>query len=156
MAHEIERKFLLKSEVWRGLAPGVAYRQGYLSRDPERTVRIRIAGETAYLTVKGANVGNSRPEFEYAIPLADAEELLPLCLKPLVEKIRCKVEHAGHVWEVDEYQGENAGLVVAEIEMAGESEQIELPEWIGAEVSGDARYYNSSLSKMPYRTWVKA
>ena len=154
MGVEIERKFLLQGEAWRGLGQAVLLRQGYLSSARERVVRVRIEGEQAMLTIKGANVGATRGEWEYPIPLADAVELLDgLCEQPLIEKVRHRIEHAGMVWEVDEFLGANAGLIVAEIELASEDQPFEKPEWIGAEVSGDARYYNANLIRHPFSQW---
>ncbi|WP_409028148.1 CYTH domain-containing protein [Janthinobacterium sp. SUN098] len=154
MGVEIERKFLLAGDAWRGLGQAVLLRQGYLSSARERVVRVRIEGEQAMLTIKGANVGTTRGEWEYPIPLADAVELLDgLCEQPLIEKYRHRIEHAGMVWEVDEFLGVNAGLLVAEIELASEDQPFEKPEWIGAEVSGDARYYNANLIRHPFSQW---
>lgn len=154
MGIEIERKFLLASDAWRGLGQSVLLRQGYLSSARERVVRVRIEGEQAMLTIKGANVGATRGEWEYPIPLADAAELLDgLCEQPLIEKTRHRIEHAGMVWEVDEFLGANAGLVVAEIELASEDQPFDKPDWIGAEVSGDARYYNANLIRHPFSQW---
>jgi len=154
MGVEIERKFLLQGDAWRGLGQAVLLRQGYLSSARERVVRVRIEGEQAMLTIKGANVGATRGEWEYPIPLADAVELLDgLCEQPLIEKYRHRIEHAGMVWEVDEFLGVNAGLLVAEIELASEDQPFEKPEWIGAEVSGDARYYNANLIRHPFSHW---
>lgn len=154
MGVEIERKFLLQGEAWRGLGQAVLLRQGYLSSARERVVRVRIEGEQAMLTIKGANVGATRGEWEYPIPLADAVELLDgLCEQPLIEKVRHRIEHAGMVWEVDEFLGANAGLIVAEIELASEDQPFEKPDWIGAEVSGDARYYNANLIRHPFSQW---
>lgn len=154
MGIEIERKFLLAGDAWRGLGQAVLLRQGYLSSARERVVRVRIEGEQAMLTIKGANVGASRGEWEYPIPLADAVELLDgLCEQPLIEKYRHRIEHAGMVWEVDEFLGANAGLIVAEIELASEDQPFEKPEWIGADVSGDARYYNANLIRHPFSQW---
>ena len=154
MGVEIERKFLLQGDAWRGLGQAVLLRQGYLSSARERVVRVRIEGEQAMLTIKGANVGATRGEWEYPIPLADAAELLDgLCEQPLIEKVRHRIEHAGMVWEVDEFLGANAGLVVAEIELASEDQPFEKPEWIGVEVSGDARYYNANLIRHPFSQW---
>ncbi|AYM79683.1 inorganic triphosphatase [Janthinobacterium sp. HH103] len=154
MGVEIERKFLLQGDAWRGLGQTVLLRQGYLSSARERVVRVRIEGEQAMLTIKGANVGATRGEWEYPIPLADAVELLDgLCEQPLIEKYRHRIEHAGMVWEVDEFLGVNAGLLVAEIELASEDQPFEKPEWIGAEVSGDARYYNANLIRHPFSQW---
>ncbi|MEZ0276112.1 MAG: CYTH domain-containing protein [Roseimicrobium sp.] len=153
MGQEIERKFLVKSDTWREGAEGTLYRQGYLAKDVERTVRVRIAGDQAYLTIKGRTKGTSRAEYEYEIPLKDAEEMLALCDGPLVEKTRHKIPHAGHTWEVDVFHGDNDGLIMAEVELEREDAEVELPGWAGKEVSDDARYYNSSLSKRPYKTW---
>lgn len=154
MGVEIERKFLLQGDAWRGLGQAVLLRQGYLSSARERVVRVRIEGEQAMLTIKGANVGATRGEWEYPIPLADAVELLDgLCEQPLIEKYRHRIEHAGMVWEIDEFLGANAGLVVAEIELGSEDQPFEKPEWVGAEVSGDARYYNANLIRHPFSQW---
>jgi len=154
MGVEIERKFLLTNEGWRGQGHPTLMRQGYLVADPVRTVRVRIEGERAVITIKGKSTGASRGEWEYEIPVPDATELLDgLCEQPQVEKIRHRIEHAGHTWEVDEFLGLNAGLVVAEIELGAEDEAFEKPDWIGAEVTGDKRYFNSSLIRMPYSQW---
>ncbi|MGK5080860.1 CYTH domain-containing protein [Janthinobacterium sp. HLX7-2] len=154
MGIEIERKFLLAGDAWRTLGQPVLLRQGYLSSARERVVRVRIEGGQAMLTIKGANVGASRGEWEYPIPLADAVELLDgLCEQPLIEKYRHRITHAGMVWEVDEFLGANAGLVVAEIELASEDQPFDKPDWIGAEVSGDARYYNANLIRHPFSQW---
>ena len=154
MGVEIERKFLLAGDAWRTLGEPVLLRQGYLSSDPDRTVRVRIEGAAGTLTIKGRSEGATRAEWEYPIPLAEAGELLDrLCLTPLIEKYRRRIALAGHVWEVDEFLGANAGLVVAEIELAAEEEAFEMPEWIGAEVTHDRRYFNSSLVKLPFSQW---
>ncbi|MDN4052938.1 CYTH domain-containing protein [Massilia sp. YIM B02763] len=154
MGIEIERKFLLAGDGWRGLGTPTLMRQGYLVADAVRTVRVRIEGERAVITVKGKSTGASRGEWEYDIPVPDAAELLDgLCEQPLVEKVRHRIEHAGHVWEVDEFLGLNAGLVVAEIELGAEDEAFDKPDWIGREVTGDKRYYNSSLIRHPYSAW---
>ena len=154
MGVEIERKFLPAGDGWRGLGTPTLMRQGYLVADPVRTVRVRIEGERAVITVKGKSTGASRGEWEYAIPVPDAAELLDgLCEQPLVEKIRHRIPHAGHVWEVDEFLGLNAGLVVAEIELGAEDEAFARPDWIGREVTGEKRYYNSSLIRHPYSLW---
>jgi adenylate cyclase len=151
---EIERKFLLKGDAWRTLAQPVLLRQGYLSVDPARTVRVRIEGAAGTLTIKGKNSGATRGEWEYPVPVPEAAELLDtLCQRPLVEKYRWRIEYQGHTWEVDEFLGENAGLAVAEIELAREDEAFDKPDWIGEEVTGDARYYNSSLIRTPYSLW---
>jgi adenylate cyclase len=151
---EIERKFLLKGNAWRALAQPVLLRQGYLSLDPARTVRVRIEGAAGTLTIKGKNAGATRGEWEYPVPVLEAAELLDnLCQRPLIEKYRRRIEYKGHTWEVDEFLGENAGLAVAEIELAREDEAFDKPDWIGEEVTGDARYYNSSLIRTPYSLW---
>src|SRR6187551_644122 len=152
MAVEIERKFLVQGDSWRA-APAVFYSQGYLNRDKTRTVRVRIAGEQAFLTIKGVSVGASRAEFEYPIPLWDARELLALCEQPLIEKNRRKILYQGFVWEVDEFLGENLGLVVAEIELPTEDSVFARPDWVGEEVTGEARYFNSNLSSTPFTRW---
>ena len=156
MGQEIERKFLISGDSWREGANGILYRQGYLSTAKKRTVRVRIAGDSAWLTIKGPNQGAVRSEFEYEIPLADAAELLDtLCKHPLIEKTRYKVLVGKLVWEIDEFTGENAGLIVAEVELDAEDQQISLPDWVGEEVTGDPRYYNANLIRHPYREWDK-
>ena len=155
MGVEIERKFLVTGDAWRALGEPALLRQGYLSLDPARTVRVRIENGRGVLTIKGKNVGARRGEWEYPIPIDEAGELLDtLCPTPLVEKFRTRVTVGNHVWEVDEFLGANKGLLVAEIELAAEDEIFLLPEWVGAEVTGDVRYYNSSLIKLPYSLWV--
>ena len=154
MKIEIERKFLLKNDGWRAGATGVLYRQGYLCTDPGRTVRVRIGGDTAILAIKGAGDGIARAEFEYPLPPAEATLLLDtLCLKPLVEKVRYLVPFAGLTWEIDEFVGANAGLLMAEVELERVDQPVPLPPWIGMEVSGDPRYYNAYLTRHPYTTW---
>ena len=155
MPREIERKFLVTSDAWRGRAAGVTYRQGYLSMVPERTVRVRTADGDAYLTVKGLTTDYRRLEFEYLIPLAEAEQMLALCEGPLIEKTRFKIPHAGKIWEVDEFLGDNRGLIVAEVELSSSTEDVTVPDWIGAEVSGDPRYYNSNLAVTPFSRWTQ-
>lgn len=152
MAIEIERKFLVSGDGWRH-ALAVYYSQGYLSRAKERTVRVRIAGDEAFLTIKGISSGASRAEFEYAIPLQDARELLGLCEQPLIEKYRRRIPFAGYVWEVDEFLGASEGLVVAEIELPSEDAPFTKPDWVGEEVTSDPRYFNSALSINPWRNW---
>lgn len=152
MAIEIERKFLVTGSTWRNEA-GVRLCQGYLNRDKERTVRVRVAGERAFVTIKGVNEGASRAEFEYEIPVADGEQLLKLCDGPIIEKIRYVVEYDGATWEVDEFLGENAGLIVAEIELQSEEQVFAKPKWLGDEVTHDPRYFNSSLATNPYSKW---
>ncbi len=154
MGLEIERKFLVTGTSWRTLAPGVLTRQGFLSTDVERTVRVRIAADEGFLTVKGRSRGISRAEFEYAIPVEDAAAMLDgLCEKPLIEKTRYRVPFGAHTWEVDEFHGANAGLVVAEVELGSADEELSLPPWVGREVSGEARYYNANLVKQPFTSW---
>ena len=153
MSREIERKFLVVGREWRQGA-GVLYRQGYLSTATERTVRVRRAGDQAYLTIKGVSVGATRSEYEYEIPVHDAEEMLTqLCVWPLIEKRRYRVEHAGLTWEVDEFLNENAGLVVAEVELEHEDQTVQQPAWAGKEVTDDPRYFNANLVRRPYREW---
>jgi CYTH domain-containing protein len=152
MPTEIERKFLVHGTDWRQGVP-TRLRQGYLNRDKRRTIRVRVAGSRAHLTIKGLTQGASRPEFEYEIPVRDAEELLALCDGPPVEKNRYTVAHAGARWEIDEFLGVNAGLVVAEIELTDEQEAFERPSWLSTEVTHDPRYYNANLLATPYGTW---
>jgi CYTH domain-containing protein len=152
---EIERKFLIKSDEWRQSAIGTRYCQGYLTTAVEPTVRVRIAGDRGFITVKSATAGMSRLEFEYEIPLADADLMLVrLCAKPLIEKTRYRVDHGGLTWEIDEFAGENAGLIIAEVELESHEQQIELPVWVGREVTGDPRYYNACLVKNPFKSWA--
>ncbi len=154
MPTEIERKFLVKGEKWRSLATGNLYRQGYLSTKKGCSVRVRLVGDQGYLTIKGLIQGFSRPEYEYPIPAKDAQEMLDtLCEPPLIEKTRYKIELAGLIWEVDEFAGENQGLIVAEVELPDENYSLELPDWIGQEVSDQPRYFNSNLVQHPYSQW---
>jgi adenylate cyclase len=154
MASEIERKFLVKRELWPAPADGMLYRQGYLSVQPERTVRVRMAGHRGFITIKGMTRGLERLEFEYEIPVSDAAAILDqLCLKPLVEKTRFRIDFGGRTWEVDEFHGDNAGLLLAEIELASGDDKFEMPPWAGAEVSDDPRYFNSNLSREPFARW---
>ena len=156
MAKEIERKFLVKGDAWRSLAEGVSYRQGYLNSQKERTVRIRTVGEKAYLTVKGPTRGVTRTEFEYEIPYEDCLAMLEeLAEKPIIEKKRYRIPAGSYVWEVDEFFGVNEGQILAEIELPSEDAVFEKPDWIGEEVSGDPRYFNSSLVANPYSVWKK-
>ncbi|MEJ2056969.1 MAG: CYTH domain-containing protein, partial [Desulfofustis sp.] len=154
MGIEIERKFLLTGTSWKHLAPGTSYRQGYLNSTKERTVRVRTIDDKGFLTIKGISVGATRVEYEYEIPAVDAKKLLDdLCEKPIIEKSRYKITHAGFVWEIDEFFGENEGLVVAEIELESEDQTFAKPEWVGEEVTGDPRYFNSNLIKNPFTKW---
>ncbi len=155
MATEIERKFLVKGDDWRSLATGTVYRQGYLSTKKGCTVRVRLVGNQGYLTIKGLTQGFSRAEYEYPIPAADAQEMLEqLCDRPLIEKTRYKIEYAGLLWEVDEFVGENQGLILAEVELTDENDCFERPDWIGQEVSADPRYYNANLVQHPFTQWT--
>lgn len=157
MGQEIERKFLITGQAWRAIATSTLYRQGYLPTQDQRTVRIRIAGEQGYLTLKGPAVGIVRPEFEYPIPLADAADMLEqLCEPPLIEKIRHQVPIGDLVWEIDEFLGANAGLVVAEVELPAADYPLSLPDWIGAEVTADPRYLNANLVKTPFCQWASS
>jgi adenylate cyclase len=153
MCVEIERKFLLAGDGWRALGEPVLLRQGYLSSDPARVVRVRVEGDQAYVTIKGKSSGATRGEWEYPVPLDEANELLALCEQPLVEKTRRKIEFAGNVWEVDEFAGANQGLVIAEIELSSEDQAFDKPDWIGEDVTHDKRYYNSNLAKHPFSSW---
>jgi len=154
MAKEIERKFLVKEEAWKALAKGTSYRQGYLNSIKERTVRVRTIADKGYLTVKGITTGATRSEYEYEIPAAEADAMLTeLCEKPLIEKNRYKIPIENHVWEIDEFFGENRGLVVAEVELTSEDQAFQKPKWIGEEVTGDPRYFNSNLIKHPFTKW---
>jgi adenylate cyclase len=155
MGVEIERKFLVDHEKWRRLEkPKGAYlRQGYLAPDAKNTIRIRVADEQGFITIKGISSGISRLEYEYLIPVAEAIEMLDSLTETDVEKVRYRIPFAGHVWEVDEFSGDNSGLVMAEIELKAENEPFDKPEWITREVSDDDRYYNSNLAKNPYKNW---
>lgn len=154
MGVEIERKFLVNGTAWKTGLTGTEYRQGYLSTDPQCTVRVRLAGGQGYLTVKGASVSATRLEFEYPIPAGDAAQLLErLCRKPLIEKVRYRVRYAGLVWDVDEFFADNLGLVLAEIEIEHEDQVVELPPWVGQEVTADCRFYNACLVEQPLSRW---
>ena len=155
MATEIERKFLVHDTGFLRSLTGEQVVQAYLSSKEEATVRIRIIDTQAWLAVKGKNRGMSRAEYEYRIPLADARELLKLCEKGRIEKRRYRIAYGLHIWEVDVFHGDNEGLVVAEVELRNEKEEPDLPGWVGREVTGDARYYNSALARHPYRDWGK-
>lgn len=156
MATEIERKFLVKNDLWRGqIISQVRMKQGYVSGGENATVRIRVAGEQAWLTIKSTTQGIRRLEFEYTIPTTDAEQMLmALAKQPFIDKTRYKIRQGSHVWELDVFEGENQGLVMAELELESEDERFETPPWAGEEVSGDPRYYNSSLAKRPYSSWA--
>ncbi len=157
MAQEIERKFLVKDDSWRSPNPGVLYRQGYLTRQPDLAIRVRLGGDRAWLTLKGATVGVSRLEYEYSIPLGEAQEMLDnLCETPIIEKRRYQVMYEGLTWEIDEFFGENQGLIVAEVELEAEEQAFTPPPWLGVEVSEDPRYYNANLVKFPYSQWEES
>ena len=155
MPVEIERKFLVDATKWQEAEKGVPsfYRQGYILAAPEKTVRVRVTDRGGFITIKGASTGATRPEYEYAIPREEALELLDGFCSSDVSKWRYKVLVAGKVWEVDEFLGDNEGLIVAELELTSEEEGFETPGWIGAEVTGIEKYYNSSLSKTPFKQW---
>ena len=155
MATEIERKFLVDGDDWRKLAsPGAAYRQGYLAMTPSCTIRVRVSEDKAQLTIKGETIGVSRVEYEYDIPFGDAESILSdLVTGPMVEKTRYEVSFGRHTWEIDVFEGDNAGLVVAEVELHDPDENFARPPWLGREVSHDERYYNARLALHPYKDW---
>ena len=155
MHEEIERKFLVKSDAWRGKAEPVLFRQGYIAKGIDRVVRARVAGEIGTLTVKIKTGQITRSEYEYVIPLDDANSLLNALLpSDIIEKNRHTFEECGHIWEVDEFIGVNQGLVVAEVELKTENEHIEFPAWLGKEVSKISSYFNVQLTQKPYATWT--
>jgi CYTH domain-containing protein len=157
MPVEIERKFLLKSDKWRTLGETKFYQQGYLLIDKSKTIRVRTIDNKGFLTIKGASVGICRNEYEYEIPIDDAKMILEmLCEKPLIEKFRTKIELLDLVWEVDEFVGENNGLVIAEVELKNENQKIDLPDWVGKEVTGNHCYNNSYLVKHPFSKWRRS
>lgn len=154
MPKEIERKFLLKSDSWKSqFTSRKIIKQGYLSTRKERTVRVRVLGEKGFLTIKGETVGMTRLEFEYEIPVHEANELLQLCEKPLIEKERFIVSKGKLNWEIDIFEGENKGLELAEVELENENQKIEIPDWVGEEVTFDNKYFNSNLIKLPFKDW---
>lgn len=156
MGLEIERKFLLKNNSWKKeIKKTIFIRQGYLNSKVERTVRIRIQGEQGVLTIKGKNQNVTRKEFEYQIPLDDALHLISMCEKPVIEKTRFLISSNRCTWEIDVFDGENKGLVIAEIELSSEEESFDIPNWLGKEVSSESKYYNSSLITNPYSNWKK-
>lgn len=157
MPTEIERKFLLADDGWRGLTEGVHISQGYLVADRDRAVRVRIAGNRAWLGIKGETRGAARLEFEYPVPLEDARLMLErLAKRPFIEKTRYAIPFGGLLWEVDEFAGDNQGLIIAEVELEHERQHIARPAWIGREVTGDPRYYNANLVANPFRNWQAA
>jgi adenylate cyclase len=154
MPQEIERKFLVKDNSYRQLGHYLYIHQGFLSTEKERVVRVRIHGKKAFLTIKGISRGISRAEYEYKIPMADAKYMLEeLCIQPTIEKYRYNVNIDGFIWEIDEFTGENEGLIIAEIELKSAGQEFPKPEWIGEEVTGDARYYNANLVEKPFKSW---
>lgn len=154
MGTEIERKFLVRNDGWKGLGRPVMVRQGYLCTDRGKVVRVRTTGGKGFLSVKGAGTGITRPEYEYRIPLEDAQEMIDaFCGGLVVEKRRHLVEHQGLTWEIDEFLGANQGLVLAELELESEDQVFGKPHWVGKEVSQDPRYLNANLARRPYREW---
>ncbi len=154
MPKEIERKFLIDLQKLNNLDNGITIKQGYISTTNNTVVRIRMADKNAYLTLKGENKGITRTEFEYQIPVKDAEEMITeLCNGPVIEKTRYLIPLSKHTWEIDIFHGDNDGLAVAEIELTDENESIDIPEWITIEVSGDEKYYNSNLLNYPFKAW---
>ncbi|RYU86525.1 CYTH domain-containing protein [Mucilaginibacter terrigena] len=158
MPTEIERKFLVDHAKWAAVTKpvGTVYKQGYILSEEKRTVRIRVAGDAAYITLKGASAGISRSEYEYKIPVSEGEEILDNFAASLIQKTRYNIEHAGNTWEIDVFTGDNTGLILAEIELQHEDEPFEKPLWAGQEVSHDNRYTNASLSVYPYNIWKQA
>lgn len=156
MGVEIERKFLVKPQAWNILSKsdGVLIKQGYLLIESSKTVRVRIKGTVGYITIKGVSKAISRDEFEYEIPVTDAEKLIQDYCDNVISKVRYKILFAGNLWEVDVFNGDNEGLIIAEIELKSEEQEFEIPEWIEKEVSADARFYNANLSLNPYRKWA--
>lgn len=156
MGKEIEKKFLITGDDWRRLGTGESFCQGYLNTDKTRTVRVRTINDRGILTIKGSSVGAARLEYEYDIPFEEAREMLSeLCCKPLIEKTRYTIPFAGFIWEVDEFKGENEGLLFAEIELEDEGQSFAKPSWIGREVTNDSRYYNANLVTNPFSNWPK-
>ena len=154
MGKEIERKFIVSGDAYKSLAKGVLYRQGYLSSDMGKSVRVRVFNDRGYLTVKGPSMGATRLEYEYEIPANEANEMLEyLCERPIIEKFRYKFQFEGFTWEIDEFLGENEGLIIAEIELPDENTVFKKPDWVGREVTGDPKYLNSNLIKNPYKNF---
>lgn len=157
MGVEIERKYLVHKEKWHQSTKGDKrfYQQGYLLTDPAKTVRVRLSDKDAFITIKGSTVGASRSEYEYAIPRQDAKDLLDNFCSSVITKYRYEVQFGGKLWEVDEFMGDNEGLIMAEIELSSEEETFDLPEWVDKEVTSEKRYYNAYLSMHPYKSWNK-
>jgi len=156
MSQEIERKFLVKNSNYRKLGNYLHIQQGFLCTDKERVVRVRIHGKKAFLTIKGISKGIARAEYEYKIPMTDAKYMLEnLCIKPTIGKFRYNVNIEGFTWEIDEFSGENEGLIIAEIELKSADQAFPKPEWVGEEVTGDVKYYNANLVSKPFKSWKK-
>ena len=154
MAKEIERKFLIDISGVESIGSGSRIKQGYISTTDNTAVRIRVSGTVAYLTLKGENQGATRPEFEYEIPIEDANEIIKeLCSGPVIDKTRYLVEYGSHTWEIDVFHGDNDGLIVAEVELESETEEVDLPKWVINEVTGEVKYYNISLLDNPFNKW---
>jgi adenylate cyclase len=155
MGQEIERKYLVDHDKWQQIdkSSGELYRQGYLLADPNKTIRVRLTTEKGFLTIKGISTGATRPEYEYEIPFDEARELLDKFSISELSKIRYKIAFDNKVWEVDEFLGDNIGLIVAEIELTSEDESFNIPEWIDKEVTGEEKYYNSNLTIKPFKNW---
>jgi len=154
MAIEIERKFLIDITKIESFSNGINIKQGYIKTAGNTVVRARIKGDQAFLTLKGENRGSVRSEFEYQIPVTDSEEIIAqLCNGPTIDKTRYEIQHACHLWELDIFHGDNEGLIVAEVELASEDDVVDLPDWVTEEVTGDSKYYNSSLIEMPFKDW---
>lgn len=155
MGWEIERKFLVKKDLWNSLKKGEGrfLKQGYILNDPQKTIRVRVDGDKGFLTIKGITTGSTRAEYEYQIPKIEAEELLEKFCSNIISKIRYCIQHEGKLWEVDEFLEENEGLIVAEIELESEEEQFSIPDWVSEEVTSDSKYYNSNLSLKPFKSW---
>ncbi|MEO6838262.1 MAG: CYTH domain-containing protein [Ginsengibacter sp.] len=156
MAKEIERKYLVKLNEWQQVIKpaGQHYRQGYLLTDPNKTIRVRVTSTKGFLTIKGISVGATRQEYEYEIPINEAMELLDNFSISELSKTRYKITFENKLWEVDEFLGDNEGLVIAEIELESEDENFDIPSWVGKEVTGDEKYYNSNLTILPYKNWI--
>lgn len=154
MGKEIERKFIVKDSDWQEGASGVSCRQGYIPTVNQVTVRVRVMGDQGYITLKGQHKGITRTEYEYTVPVSDANQMLDtLCAKPIIEKTRYTLTFADMVWEIDVFSGENEGLVIAEVELEDEGQPVTLPSWVGEEVSHDPRYRNANLVRNPYKNW---
>ena len=155
MGVEIERKYLVDIAKWQLVDKPVGdfYRQGYMHKEPGKTIRIRITDTAGFITIKGKSQGATRAEYEYDIPVADAEELLSDFCDEVITKTRYRIEYAGKTWEVDVFSGDNEGLIIAEIELHDEAEQFAIPDWVAREVTGEKRYFNSNLSVHPYTRW---